>query len=115
MWYRPENTNIDLRFASVNIGILWSTSHFVQWLNSQLLYIIDLSVNKQSTALSNVYMGCVWVGVYVCVGGGWGERDGRAGGFIMKCCGHDILRTILHTTLIFSIVTRLYVKWVDEL
>ena len=49
MWCRPENTNVDLgfasvnigilrstsRFASVNIGILWSTSHHVQCPNSQ--------------------------------------------------------------------------------
>ena len=35
MWYWPENTNIDLGFASVNIGILWSISHHIQCLNSQ--------------------------------------------------------------------------------
>ena len=35
MWYRPENTNIDLGFASVNIGILWSISHHIQCLISQ--------------------------------------------------------------------------------
>ena len=35
MWYRPENTNIDLGFAEVNIGILWSISHHIQCLISQ--------------------------------------------------------------------------------
>ena len=35
MWYWPENTNIDLGFASANIGILWSISHHIQCLNSQ--------------------------------------------------------------------------------
>ena len=33
MWYRPENTNIDLGSASVNIGTLRSISHHVQCLN----------------------------------------------------------------------------------
>ena len=35
MWYRPEHTNIDLGFASVNIGMLWSISHHIQCLISQ--------------------------------------------------------------------------------
>ena len=35
MWYRPDNINIDLGFASVNIGILWSISHHIQCLISQ--------------------------------------------------------------------------------
>ena len=35
MWYRPDNTNIDIGFASVNIGILWSISHHIQCLISQ--------------------------------------------------------------------------------
>ena len=34
MWYRPENTNIDLGEAEVNIGILWSISHHIQCLIS---------------------------------------------------------------------------------
>ena len=42
MWYRPENTNIDLGFASVNIGILWSISHHIQYLIRQYLYNINL-------------------------------------------------------------------------
>ena len=32
--YRPENTNVDLGSASVNIGTLKSISHHVQCLNS---------------------------------------------------------------------------------
>ena len=35
MLCRPENTNIDLDSASVNIGTLRSTSDYVQCLNSQ--------------------------------------------------------------------------------
>ena len=42
MWCRPENTSIDQGGAEVSIGILWLTSHHVEWLNSQqmLCYII---------------------------------------------------------------------------
>ena len=36
--YRPENTNIDLGEAEVNIGFLWSISHHIQCLNSQQLF-----------------------------------------------------------------------------
>ena len=35
MWCRLENTNIDRGEAEVNIGILWSTSHYDQYPNSQ--------------------------------------------------------------------------------
>ena len=41
---RPENTNIDLGFASVNIGILWSISHHIQCLISQQLYNVVVAV-----------------------------------------------------------------------
>ena len=45
MWCRSEITNIDRGVASVNIGILRSTSLHVQCLNSKQLihYIISLA------------------------------------------------------------------------
>ena len=47
MWYRPENTNIDLGEAEVNIGILRSISHHVQCLNSQQLFYYTISQIKK--------------------------------------------------------------------
>ena len=38
MGYRPENTNIDRGEAEVNIGILWSISHHIHFLDSQQLF-----------------------------------------------------------------------------
>ena len=55
MWYWPENTNIDRgewcdidqripilteARAEVNIGILWSISHHIQYLNSQITVLL---------------------------------------------------------------------------
>ena len=64
MWCRWENTSIDQGGAEVSIGILWSTSHHVERLNSQqiLCYIItslnefqmwcsELLVRKTATCL----------------------------------------------------------------
>ena len=57
MLYRPENTDIDLGYASVNIGILRSISHHVQLLHSQQLfyYIISLNTKKIRTLTSDSF------------------------------------------------------------
>ena len=44
---RPESTNIDRGGAKVNIGVLRSTSHHVQCLNSQQLFYYIISLNKK--------------------------------------------------------------------
>ena len=58
MLYRPEKTNIDLGFASVNIGILWSIL-----LHSRVFVMIGLSyltadnqLNAKSRLSKDVHM-----------------------------------------------------------
>ena len=48
IWYRPKSINIDRGGAEVNIGILRSISHHVQYLNSQQLFFYINSLNKKS-------------------------------------------------------------------
>ena len=48
MWYRPENTDIDRGVAEVNIGMLRSISHHVQWLHSQQLFYYIISLNTKN-------------------------------------------------------------------
>ena len=71
MWYRPENTNIDLGgsestnidrgSASVNIGILRSISHHVQCLNSQQLFYYIISLSKKSNSNNNKILAMYYV------------------------------------------------------
>ena len=49
MWCRPESTNIDWGETEVNIGILRSTSQYVQCLNSQQLFYFIIFLNKKAT------------------------------------------------------------------
>ena len=53
MWCQPESSNIDLGSASVNIDIITFTSHHVQYLDSQQLFLYIFFLNKKSNTNNN--------------------------------------------------------------
>ena len=61
MWYRPENTNIDLGFASVNISILWSISHHIQCLISSPRSILVFSGRYHIISNASLVNNCIIV------------------------------------------------------